>query len=87
MGCGWLGLIAALTAGSAGINGLLIALYLLGVLAILGCLAVMFEAAQRVLNGPGGWLVRCSELLLGLAGLYGLWVIIEYGLANFSLTY
>ncbi|HET9389997.1 MAG TPA: serine hydrolase domain-containing protein [Steroidobacteraceae bacterium] len=87
MGCGWLGLIAALTAGSAGINGLLIALYLLGVLAILGCLAVMFEGAQRVLNGPGGWLVRCSELLLGLAGLYGLWVIVAYGLANFSLTY
>ncbi|HEY3786848.1 MAG TPA: serine hydrolase domain-containing protein [Steroidobacteraceae bacterium] len=84
---GWLGLVAALTGGSGDINGMLIALYLLGVLAILGCLTVILEGAQRVLSGPGGWLVRCSELVLGLAGLYGLWVILHYGLANFSLTY
>ncbi len=87
MAAGWLGLVAVLESGNGELNGLLITLYLLGVLAILACLVVLFEAGQRVLNGPGGWLVRCGELLLGLAGLYGLWVIFDYGLANFSLTY
>ncbi|MGH8042418.1 MAG: serine hydrolase domain-containing protein [Rudaea sp.] len=69
------------------LDGFLIALYFLGVLAVLGAFAMLVEAIQRVLRGPGGWLVRIGEVVLGLCALYALWGIYAYGLANFSLTY
>jgi CubicO group peptidase (beta-lactamase class C family) len=68
-------------------DGPLKVLYILGVLALLGALAIVINAASRVLRGPGGFLSRAGELLLGLAGLYGIWAIFAFGLASFSLHY
>lgn len=65
----------------------LIGLYILGVLAAIGAIAMLVEAVMRVVRGPGGWLVRLGEIVLGLAALYALWAIYVYGLASFSFTY
>lgn len=62
-------------------------LYVIGVLAALGAVAMLVEAVLRVARGPGGWLVRSGEVLLGLSGLYALWGILAYGLANFNYTF
>ncbi|HEV7123241.1 MAG TPA: serine hydrolase domain-containing protein [Rhodanobacter sp.] len=62
-------------------------LYIIGVLAALGAVAMLIEAVLRVARGPGGWLVRLGEVLLGLSGLYALWGILAYGLANFNYTF
>ncbi|MGH8235354.1 MAG: serine hydrolase domain-containing protein [Rhodanobacteraceae bacterium] len=70
-----------------GLNGFLMALYVLGVLATLGALAMLVEAVLRIVRGPGGWLVRLGEVVLGLCALYALWGIVIYGLINFSFTY
>ena len=56
-------------------------------LAAIGALAMLVEAVLRVARGPGGWLVRLGEFVLGLCALYALWGIVVYGLANFSFTY
>jgi CubicO group peptidase (beta-lactamase class C family) len=62
-------------------------LYVIGVLAALGAVTMLVEAVLRVARGPGGWLVRLGEVLLGLSGLYALWGILAYGLANFNYTF
>jgi hypothetical protein len=72
---------------SGKLNGYLTVMYALGVLAAIGALAMLVEAVLRVAQGPGGWLVRLGEFLLGLCALYALWGIVVYGLANFSFTY
>jgi hypothetical protein len=84
---GWIGLFAALSASGGDITTLLGVLYVVGVLAVLGAAAIIVEAVSRILRGPGGWLVRSSEFLLGLTGLYAIWAIYVYGLANFNFTY
>jgi CubicO group peptidase (beta-lactamase class C family) len=84
---GWVGLLAALSSSSGGLAALFAVLYVVGVLAVLGSIAIVVEALSRILRGPGGWLVRCGELLLGLTGLYAIWAIYVYGLANFNFTY
>jgi hypothetical protein len=38
------------------------------------------ETAQRVWRGPGGWLARSGEAVLGHSALYSLWLIFVYGL-------
>ncbi len=83
---GWIGLFAALSAGGD-ITILLGALYVLGVLAVLGAVAIIVEAVSRILRGPGGWLVRSCEFLLGLSALYAIWAIYVFGFANFNFTY
>ncbi len=87
MFAGWGLLFAQLTGGDGQIDKTLIALYVVGALALVGAVAIVIEAASRVLRGPGGFLVRASELVLGVSALYAIWAIFEYGLANFSLTY
>jgi hypothetical protein len=62
-------------------------LYVVGVFAALGGAAIVIEAVSRILRGPGGWLVRGGEFFLGLSGLYAIWAIYAYGLANFNFTY
>ena len=69
------------------LNGAMLAAYVVSVFGIVGALAMVAEAALRIWQGPGGGLVRCGEALLGLCGLYGLWLILAFGLANFSLRY
>lgn len=84
----WIGVIMLLIVDNDWtLNGPMIGAYILSLLGIAGALAIVAEAALRVWRGPGGWLVRCGEALLGLCGLYGLWLIFAFGLANFSLRY
>ena len=83
----WTGVISLIMENHWAIGDPMIASYLISVCGIAGALAIVAEAALRVWRGPGGWLVRCGESLLGLCGLYGLWLIFAFGLANFSLRY
>ena len=82
MVCVWVVPITSLYSSS--INGMLTIAYIVSLLALLGALAVLAEACRRVLRGPGGWLVRSAEVLLGLCAIYGFWFILFFGLANFS---
>ena len=86
---GWFGFLELLEAadGDPSINGWLIALYVVGVAGILACLAIITDAALRIVRGPGGWLVRSGEAVLFVLTLYCLWAICVYGMANFSLNY
>jgi hypothetical protein len=69
------------------VNGALTAAYIAGVLGLLGALAVLVAAVRRVLRGPGGRLARAGEALLALGAIYGIWVILFFGLASFSYRY
>ncbi|HTX05456.1 MAG TPA: serine hydrolase domain-containing protein [Steroidobacteraceae bacterium] len=88
---GWVAFFASLTSLVALVGGELlgkfIPLYVLGVLAILGGLAMIANAALRLRMGPGGYLARGGELILGLAGLYGIWGVIHLGLASFTVSF
>ena len=84
---GWGVLFAQLSDASAHLDTTLMALYVVSALAAIGAIVVVVEAALRVLRGPGGWLVRAGEAVLGVLALYALWAICVYGLANFSMTY
>lgn len=88
---GWFGLITAISAD----EGLLLSgkltfwyglLYVVGVLGILGGIAMVANAVSRLLMGPGGWLARLGDLVLGFAGLYMIWAILDFGLANFNFN-
>jgi CubicO group peptidase (beta-lactamase class C family) len=88
---GWAGLITAISAN----EGLLLSgkltfwygfLYCVGVLGILGGIAMAANAVSRLMTGPGGWLARAGDLVLGLAGLYMIWAIFDFGLANFNFN-
>jgi hypothetical protein len=61
-------------------------LYVLGLLALLGGIAMVANGAFRVMGGPGGWLVRAGDVVLALAGLWGIWAIFAYGFANFQFN-
>ena len=88
---GWLALLAwfsqpmALFQGS--FDGPLVLLYILGVLGILGGIAIILDALWRIVRGPGGLLCRASEIVLALCAIYGIWAIIAYGLVSFNLHY
>lgn len=89
---GWLLFLAVLSQPlslfhSDGFGPWLIVLYVLGALGIAGAIVVFCEAALRVARGPGGWLCRAGEALLGLSAIYGVWVIVAYRLVTFSLHY
>jgi CubicO group peptidase (beta-lactamase class C family) len=85
--CAWQYLFAVVNDVKGSMNGLLTIVYIVGLLGLFGALAVLAEALRRVLRGPGGWLVRSGEVLLGLCALYGIWFILFFGLANFSYQY
>src|ERR1700722_2479370 len=79
--------VLALSADAGVFTALLVGLYVLGVLAILGALAILLWAWLRCSRGPGGWLVKTGECALAATALYGLWLIFGLGLASFSLRY
>ncbi|MGH8216199.1 MAG: serine hydrolase [Rhodanobacteraceae bacterium] len=85
---GWLGLLIMfsnpLTLFHTDFGGWLILLYVLGVLAIAGGIAIVVEAVLRIARGPGGVLCRAGEAVLALSAIYGIWAIIAYGLVNFN---
>jgi CubicO group peptidase (beta-lactamase class C family) len=88
---GWVGLITAITLDETlllggNLNGWIGALYVLGVVAALGGIAMIANGVLRLMRGPGGWLVRTGDVVLALAGLYGIWAIYDYGLANFQFN-
>ena len=85
--CAWQYFFAVVNDVKGSMNGLLTIVYIVGLLGLLGALAVLAEAVRRTLRGPGGWLVRSGEVLLGLCALYGVWFILFFGLANFSYRY
>ncbi len=88
---GWLLLLTAFSKPMAlmysDFTGWLVVLYVIGVLAIAGGIAIVLEAVSRIVRGPGGWLVRVSEFVLGLSALYGIWAILAYGLVNFNTQF
>jgi len=88
---GWVALLTAIQVDESLLLGgtlspWLAALYVLGVLAFIGGIAMVANGVLRALGGPGGWLVRVGDLVLALAGLYGLWAIWAYGFANFHFN-
>jgi len=88
---GWFGIIMAISADQAlllggALNGWIGALYFVGLLALLGGVAMVANGGMRAANGPGGWLARAGDLVLALAGLYGIWAIFAYGFANFQFN-
>ncbi len=61
----------------------MILLYTIGLIAIIGGIAIIVESGLRIARGPGGWLVRAAEGVVGLAALYGIWLFVAFGLASF----
>ncbi len=62
-------------------------LYAVGVVAIIGGIAMVAETVLRLVHGPGGWLVRIGEIVVGLAAIYGIWLFLAFGLANFVTNF
>ncbi|HEV2272326.1 MAG TPA: serine hydrolase domain-containing protein [Steroidobacteraceae bacterium] len=85
--CAWVTIFTVVNSSGGNINGVLTIAYMVGLLALLGALTVLATAVRRALRGPGGCLVRSGEALLGLCALYGIWVILFFGLVNFSYRY
>lgn len=88
---GWVTLLTAIQVDEALLLGgtltpWLAALYILGALAFVGGIAMIANGVLRATGGPGGWLVRIGDVVLALAGLYGLWAIYAYGFANFQFN-
>ncbi len=65
----------------------MLVLYAIGVLAILGGGAIIAETLLRLFYGPGGWLVRLGEIIVGLAAIYGIWLFAAFGLVNFVTNF
>jgi CubicO group peptidase (beta-lactamase class C family) len=83
----WVVAFDLLLNANGSINGMLTVAYIVGLLGLIGALAVLAEAVRRALRGPGGWLVRTGEAILALSALYGLWAIFAFGFASFSFRY
>ena len=83
----WGLVLKALMGNAWSLDGPMLFAYVLGVVTLIGMLAVLAEAVRRVWRGPEGWVVRAGEALLGLCALYGVWLIFAFGLVSFSLRY
>jgi CubicO group peptidase (beta-lactamase class C family) len=66
---------------------ILICLYVLGVLAILGGIAIIVEALSRIRTGPGSIFCRTGEALLALSAAYAIWFNLAFGLASFNMHF
>jgi len=62
-------------------------LYVLGLVAVAGCLGILAETGVRVARGPGGWLVRSGEVIVALAGLYAIWFLLAFGMVSFVTNF
>ncbi|RDJ00382.1 class A beta-lactamase-related serine hydrolase [Dyella solisilvae] len=62
-------------------------LYVLGVVAILGALAVVWHALRNWQLGLRSLWVRVGETLLALAALYLAWFILAFGMISFSVRF
>jgi len=89
---GWVVLIAVISADEnvllqgAAVPWLYV-LYVLGVVALLGALAVVVHAVRGWQVGSRSVRVRLGETLLALAVLYLAWFIVAFGLVSFSARF
>lgn len=86
---GWVGFIAAVSADETILLGgkgasIMIPIYVVGVLSLLGGIAIVVNALRRIASGPGGILARGGELILAAAAIYGIWAVVNYGLVSFN---
>jgi hypothetical protein len=72
---------------SPSLPGQMMLLYVIGVIAVIGAVAMIAEAVVRVLRGPGGWLVRVGEILVALAALYAIWFLFAMQFVNFQTNF
>lgn len=72
---------------SPSLPGQMLVLYTIGVVAVIGALAMIAETVLRVLRGPGGWLVRIGEILVGLAAIYAIWFLFAMQFVNFVTNF
>ncbi len=72
---------------SPSLPGKMIALYIIGVIAIIGLLAMIAEAIVRVIRGPGGWLVRTGEIVVAIAAVYAIWFLFAMQFVNFVTNF
>ncbi|MDB5365714.1 MAG: serine hydrolase [Rhodospirillales bacterium] len=70
-----------------GIDGTLLLLRLLGIVAILGAIFLVFRAALTWRDGRFGWWGRIANTALALAGLVMVWTYLTYNLVSFGSTY
>lgn len=85
---GWVGLLSNENALlSPSLVPIVTVLYVVGVLAILGGIAMIAETVLRVAHGPGGWFVRLGEIVVALAAVYGIWLFLAFGLVNFVTNF
>lgn len=86
----WPGVLSGGQLLSPSLSSAVTLLYVLGVLCILGGIAMIIEALLRIAQGPGGpggWLVILGKSIVALAAIYGIWVILAFGLANFVTNF
>jgi hypothetical protein len=86
---GWLGFVVLLSTDDnllfqGGVPPLMIGLYIIGLLALVGALAIIVHSVLRVMNGPGRWLVKIGETVLALVAVYGIYAVLAYGLVSFN---
>ncbi|GGA01001.1 serine hydrolase domain-containing protein [Dyella caseinilytica] len=62
-------------------------LYALGVIALLGVVAIVVHTWRSWYPAQRGWLVRTGESLLALAAIYLAWFILAFGMVSFSVSY
>jgi CubicO group peptidase (beta-lactamase class C family) len=72
---------------SPSLPGKMIVLYVIGAIAIIGALGMIAEAVIRVMRGPGGWFVRLGEIVVALAGIYGIWLFVHLQFVNFVTNF
>jgi hypothetical protein len=85
---GWIEVFSLQDAiSSSAVVGSMMVLYVIGVISILGGIAMIAETVLRVAHGPGGWLVRSGEIVVGIAALYGIWFVVAFGFANFATNF
>ena len=88
---GWVALLVAagidenvLLHGSA--TPWMLLLYVLGVIALLGAVAIVIHAWRNRSAARSRW-VRAGELVLAVAAIYLAWFILAFGLVSFNLHY
>ncbi len=72
---------------SSSLPGKMTLLYIVGVIAVIGLLAAIAEAALRVVRGPGGWLVRTGEVVVAIAAIYAIWFLFAMQFVNFVTNF
>lgn len=87
---GWLGLMVAISADQTillegGATPWMYLLYVLGVLALLGVLAIVIHTVRSWMKPRRGRWVLLGESLLALAAIYLAWLILALGMVSFKV--